>query len=109
MVGTGIVVISPDGKLLIVQQEHDGIIDWGFNGGALEAGETIEECAVREAYEELGLRVRLLRLISLAQVIEDGGLKGVGFTFLAQPDPWPQEIRLGQEGETRFLTYRWLD
>jgi ADP-ribose pyrophosphatase YjhB (NUDIX family) len=108
MVGTGFVVVSPENEVLIVRQEHKGTVDWGFNGGALEAGETIEECAIREAREELGIEVRLIRLISVAQVLRDGELHGVGFTFLATPEPWPQQIRLGSDNVTSFLDYRWI-
>jgi len=34
---------------------------WGLPKGTVEAGETLEHAAVREAQEETGLRVRLLR------------------------------------------------
>jgi 8-oxo-dGTP diphosphatase len=38
---------------------HEG--KWNGLGGKFEAGESPEECAIREIAEESGLRVRLLR------------------------------------------------
>jgi 8-oxo-dGTP pyrophosphatase MutT (NUDIX family) len=107
MAGAGI-VITTDERILIVKQKYRGKVDWGFNGGALEAGESLEECAIREAREELGIRVRLLRLISVGQFFEAGSLQGIGLTFLAEPEPWPQTISFGTDDETRFLDYRWV-
>ena len=102
--GSGIHVKSPEGRLLIVQQEHGGAKHWGPLGGALEFGETIEECALREAYEESGLRLCLIRLLSVDQFWHAGKFQGVGFHFLAEPDPWPQEVRPPEfDGTTPFF------
>jgi len=107
--GTGILIVSPAGRLLIVQQEHDRVVDWGPLGGALEHGESIEECAIREAYEESGLRVKLRRLLAVDEFWHAGHFEGVGFVFLAEPDPWPQAVVLpASDGATRFLDYRWV-
>ena len=107
--GAGILVVSPEDRLLIVQQEYDGVVDWGPLGGGLEDGEGIEECAVREAYEESGLRVRLVRLLSVDEFWQADRLDGVGFVFLAEPAPWPQQVSLPDyDGDTRFLDHRWI-
>lgn len=37
---------------------------WSLPGGRLEPGETIEDCARREIFEELGLRVSSLRPVT---------------------------------------------
>ncbi|MBE1605909.1 NUDIX domain-containing protein [Actinopolymorpha pittospori] len=107
--GTGILVVSPESRLLIVQQERDRVVDWGPLGGGLEHGEGIEECAVREAHEESGLRVKLVRLLSVDEFWHLGRLERVGFVFLAEPDPWPQNVSLPiVDGDTRFLDHRWI-
>jgi 8-oxo-dGTP pyrophosphatase MutT (NUDIX family) len=106
--GAGCYIVAPDGRLLLVEQERNGIRDWGCVGGGMEKGETIEACAIREAYEETGLRVRLLRLLTVSEFATDDGRQVVGFLFLATPDPWPQDVRLPEmDGQTRFHDYRW--
>ena len=35
---------------------------------AWNSAKTIEECAIRETFEEMGLRVRLVRLLSVARL-----------------------------------------
>lgn len=107
--GAGVYVVTPDQKLLLVEQERNGVRDWGGLGGALEAGESIEQCAVREAYEESGLRVRLVRLLSVDEFWHAGVLEGVGFVFLAEPATWPQVVTLPEsDGATLFHRYRWV-
>ena len=35
---------------------------------------------------------------------------GIGFVFLAEPHPWPQEVTLqGQDDDSFFLNYRWIE
>lgn len=52
-------IINPqDKKILLVMHRKNG--KWTQPGGHIEDDETPEECALREVYEETGLRVRLL-------------------------------------------------
>ena len=58
-------VIQKDGKFLISKRLKDSPMGhcWEFPGGKLEVGETLEECAVRECEEEIGVLVAPIRLI----------------------------------------------
>ncbi len=53
----GPVVIVENDKVAIIRRVRDGIIYYVFPGGGIEKGETPEEAAKREAFEELGLEV----------------------------------------------------
>lgn len=108
MIGAGAEIVAPDDRLLLIRQQRAGMVEWSGTGGTLEADESVADCAVREAYEESGLRVRLERLIRVSEFWDEGHFVGVGFLFLARPEPWPQEVRLPDyDGQTRFLDYRW--
>ncbi len=60
----GCVLINPaTGKIgLIYRLKHD---DYSFPKGHMEAGETIEQCAVRETEEETGRCCEIIRDITL--------------------------------------------
>ena len=108
ILGAGTEVVAPDGRLLLLQQERGGQIEWSGPGGTMEGNESIAACARRETLEETGLRVRLERLIRIGEFWDDGIFVGVFFNFLATPDPWPQEVRLPEvDGMTRFISHRW--
>jgi len=50
-------VVTRDGKVVLVHRPRYD--DWSFPKGKLDAGETWEECALREVREETGLNCRL--------------------------------------------------
>lgn len=47
-------------KVLLTRRLDNGL--WCLPGGHMEAGESVEECCVREVFEETGLQVRVKRL-----------------------------------------------
>src|SRR3990172_6093685 len=58
------VVIDHEGLIVLVRRGHEPQIGrWSFPSGYIDAGETLEGAAVREAEEETGLRIRIDRLI----------------------------------------------
>jgi len=58
------VIVDEAGRVLL-QKRGDKPGLWGFPGGAVELGESVEETAVREVFEETGLRVRVTSLLGV--------------------------------------------
>jgi ADP-ribose pyrophosphatase YjhB (NUDIX family) len=56
--------VDQAGRLLLARHagHHDG---WGVLGGAIEVGESPAEAAIRETREEIGVEVRLVRLLDV--------------------------------------------
>jgi len=63
MVGSTVLVLDAQNRLLMMKRSDSG--DWGVPGGAMELGETTEETARRELFEETGLEVNELTLFGV--------------------------------------------
>ncbi|WGG48059.1 NUDIX hydrolase [Rossellomorea sp. DA94] len=63
-VGAVTVIVDEMGRLLLQQRTYPKGV-WGIAGGLMELGESTEEVARREVYEETGLRVDELHLINV--------------------------------------------
>lgn len=64
MHGMGVqVVVMRENAVLLIKREDFEV--WGLPGGEIEIGETPAQAAVREVFEETGLRVKLTRLVGL--------------------------------------------
>ena len=67
-------VVFRDGTVLLVKrgvEPNKGL--WGFPGGALEIGETVEAGAVRETWEETRVDMRPLRVLDVRDFIQFEG------------------------------------
>jgi 8-oxo-dGTP diphosphatase len=67
------VFIRKEGTILLVKQDY-GKQYWSLPGGVMEAGESIDQAAIREVKEETGLDIRLGRLIGVYSKPGEGAL-----------------------------------
>ena len=59
--GVGVMIVK-DGKVLLGRRKNaHGAGEYVFPGGHLEFGESFEECAARETFEETGLKINDIR------------------------------------------------
>ena len=67
-------VLIENGNILLVEQKIGASVQraWSLPGGAVEPGETLEACLVREMQEETGLHVAIERLLYVCDRIADG-------------------------------------
>lgn len=71
-VGVGVVFIRAGRVFLAQRRGSHGAGTWGSAGGHLEQGESLEECARRECWEELGVKVGELRVLCFSNVLAYG-------------------------------------
>lgn len=55
-----VIVENEKGEVLLGRRTDNHM--WGYSGGSVELGETVEECAKRELFEEMGLEAEELEL-----------------------------------------------
>lgn len=66
------VVADGEGRVLLVKRAHDPKRGcWSFPSGYVDAGEVVEEAALREVAEETGLAVRLEGLLGVYSEAEN--------------------------------------
>ncbi|PAE16184.1 DNA mismatch repair protein MutT [Virgibacillus sp. 7505] len=60
--GSVVIIVNKQNEILL-QERHDG--NWGLPGGLMDLGESFEEVAKREVFEETGLIVENLKLLNV--------------------------------------------
>ena len=102
--GVGVVFIRGGKVFLAKRQGSHGEATWASAGGHLEMGESLEDCARREAWEELGLEVGNLIFLCVSNIIAYGK-HYVDVEFLG--DIGQQEPRLAEPDA--FSESGWFD
>ncbi len=60
------VVATKEGRILLIQRNHEPKMgEWSFPSGFVDAGERVEEAAIREVREEAGVEVTLQGLLGV--------------------------------------------
>jgi 8-oxo-dGTP diphosphatase len=82
-VGVGIMIMK-DGKVLVAQRKGShGDGEYGFVGGHVEYGETLEEAALREIAEECDVQVENMRVLCVADLLAYSPKHFVDIGFVA--------------------------
>lgn len=59
-------IADADGRILLIERGTEPFKgSWVLPGGLVDPGETVQESCIREVEEELGLNVRIIRLIGI--------------------------------------------
>jgi 8-oxo-dGTP diphosphatase len=82
-------VVLRRGRLLILKRKEDddsypGV--WDCVGGHFESGESAEECMLREAREEAGQSMKIVKVGPLIEYLDAYG-RAVAVPFVLKPDP----------------------
>ena len=97
-------VVLRGGRLLILKRKDDddsypGV--WDCVGGHFEKGESAEECMLREAREEAGQTMKIVKVGPLIEYLDAYG-RAVAVPFVLKPDP-KKEIVPSEHSEFRWV------
>ncbi len=92
------------GKLLILKRRKDddtypGL--WDLVGGHFEAGESAEACMIREAKEESGLDVKIVKPGRLIEYLDQYG-RSIELPFLLSSRS--ENVRVSEHSEFRWIS-----
>ena len=100
--GAGVLIYNEKGEVLLQKRSDDGA--WGNPGGSVEFGETVEEAAVREVYEETGLKIKpedlkLFKIYSGEKLhhIYPNGDEAYIVSIMYETDKYEGKLRLDEE------------
>ena len=82
-VGVGAVIVDAGARVLLVKRRYEPLAgQWSLPGGAVDVGETLAECVVRELHEETGLEVEIGPVIEVFDRITRDGDGRVQYHFV---------------------------
>jgi 8-oxo-dGTP diphosphatase len=70
----GCVILDDYSRMLLLHRNTEDFQHWELPGGKIEQDETAEAAAVRELYEELGVRVRLVKALGNEEFEDSHGV-----------------------------------
>jgi len=87
LLAVDIFIVFPDKSFVLIRRSKPPFEGcWALPGGFVEYGETVEEAAIREAEEETGLKVKLVKLIGVySKPDRDPRGHVVSIAFIAKP------------------------
>jgi 8-oxo-dGTP diphosphatase len=94
----GIVLIK-ENKVALIERYRAGLHYYIFPGGGVDEGESVEQAAIREAMEELGIEVAIRQKVANVQL----GYKSRQFYFLVEQISGEFGTGTGEEFESSNL------
>ena len=96
LVGVGVVIYNAQDEILLMKRKGShGAGEWSLPGGHLEAGESFEECCIREVKEETNLDIDEVRQLGFSNdIFKDVNKHYVTLFFRGYVTPVSGELQL---------------
>ncbi|MDA5549747.1 NUDIX domain-containing protein [Yersinia massiliensis] len=96
MVGVGVIIVNQQGDILLGKRCSQHAPYWSIPGGHMEVGESFEQAAIREVFEETGLDINNIKVIALCNNIatwREEGKHTVSVCLLTQHTSGQPELK----------------
>ncbi len=107
LAASGAVIIDKNKVLLVKRRFDPGSQRWSIPGGLVELGESVKEAAKREVEEEVGLKIKIIKLIDVIDNITRDRKKGVKFHYVLT-DYLAKPISGKLKGNREILDLGWF-
>jgi ADP-ribose pyrophosphatase YjhB (NUDIX family) len=98
-------LIDEDGKWLVVKKKYGGLKGkWSIPAGFVEAGETVDEAAVREVFEETGILGEIVSVLGIRTGVIKGTTSDNMIVFLLKKKSGALMPAEGEIESASFLT-----
>ena len=98
-------ILVKDGQILLVRHEKNGKSYWLIPGGGVDFGETAEEALIREYQEEVGLQIKVGKLVLVHDSIPPNRHRQVlNLYFLVTTDNY--DIQVTQDGVLKGAAFQ---
>jgi len=100
------VIIEVEGLIVLIRRRHPPP-GWAIPGGFIDAGEKAQDAAVREAFEETGLRVTLTGLLGVySDPARDARRHTISTVYIGKAEGTPKGA--DDAAEARLFSERYL-
>ena len=100
------VIIEVEGLIVLIRRKHPPP-GWAIPGGFIDAGEKAQDAAVREAFEETGLRVTLTGLLGVySDPARDARRHTISTVYIGKAEGTPSGA--DDAAEARLFSERYL-
>ena len=107
-IGVGGILINPINETVLVIQESQGLDKnmWKIPGGLMDSGETLDECCVREVFEETGVESKFVGVMGFREKRKYLFNKG-DIYFFCQLRPILDKMTIGK-GDGEVAKCNWM-
>ncbi|NYZ75851.1 NUDIX hydrolase [Candidatus Micrarchaeota archaeon] len=96
-------VMIQKGKVLLVKRKFEPYKGfWAIPGGFVEEGETVEEACRREAFEETGVKIKLVKFVGIYSDPKRDPRGTITAAFIAKP------LSKEMKGDVEIEEIRWF-
>lgn len=78
-IGVGVIIRNENGQILVGKRKGSHAAFYSIPGGHLEMGESFEGAAIKEVWEETGLRIKNPKVFCVTNNLETFRLEGIHF------------------------------